>query len=227
MKKSVLRRVGGIFGYLLIIVIAVVLCFVLVSNVRGNITFIGGRTAMWVMTPSMEPVIPERSYILVKQAAADEVQVGDVLVFRSDDPALQGACNTHRVVEIIGDHAEFVTKGDNNPGNDQQTAKAANVVGIYEKNLPILSTFGRFLSSGVGIVIAGTLVFVILMLMYVPDMIRARRQKEADLQQAHEARINELVKAELEHLQAQSAGESPANADEPTDADKPTDAGES
>ena len=91
--------------------------------------FIFGRTTVWVMTPSMEPQIPAQSYILVKRVSAEEVNVGDVIIFRSDDPSLDGSFNTHRVIEIIGDHEEFVTKGDANLIKDGYTAKADKIEG--------------------------------------------------------------------------------------------------
>ena len=209
MKKSVMRRVGDAVGYLFIALIAVGLLFVFFSNLRGNTVFIAGKTVMWVKTESMEPQIPARSYILVEKSDGTDVSVGDVIVFRSDDPVLNGAYNTHRVVEVIGDHQEFVTRGDNNPVNDEYTAKAKNVAGIYRKNLPVLSAFGRFLSTKIGILISVTVIFAIMLILYLPDMIKLTKARAAEVEAKKKEQMDALIQAEIERLKAAESAKTP------------------
>ena len=156
------------------------------------------------MTPSMEPIIPERSYILISKIDASEVKVGDVIIFKSDDPSIKGAFNTHRVVEIIGNNEEFVTKGDANIANDQYTAKAANVLGRYESNLPTLTSIGRFMYSSIGLVITLTAIFVIVMVMYLPDIMKQTKEKEKIILENKQKQIDELVQKEVERLQKEN-----------------------
>lgn len=204
-KTSTFRRIVGVVGYVLILLIIALLIFVVGSNVAGRTVFIFGRTPAWVMTPSMEPTIPARSYILVKKVEASEVNVGDVIVFSSDDPDLKGALNTHRVIEIRGDHAEFVTKGDANSVNDAYTAKAEKILGVYEKNLPTLTAVGRFLFSRIGIIIALTVILAIVMVIYVPDIIRANRERTKEIERKRDEQINALIREEVEKLKAENA----------------------
>lgn len=201
-KQTLVRRITGIVGYALIAGLALLIIFVFISNTQGKVTFIFGRTAMWVRTESMEPEIPARSYILVEKITAAEVNVGDVIVFRSSDPTLNGALNTHRVVDILGDGAEFVTQGDHNPGRDNYTALGSNVIGRYIKRLPIMTSFGRVMSTTLGIIITFTMIFVIFLIIYVPDMIRAANEKAAEAERIEKARIESLVAAEIEKLKA-------------------------
>lgn len=201
-KKSLPRRIVGFIGYAVIIGMMALIAFILFSNMSGKVTFIFGKTAMWVKTESMEPEIPAKSYILVRKAAAPEVKVGDVIVFRSDDPVLAGAYNTHRVVEIVGGGSEFVTKGDNNPAADRYTAKGANVLGVYEKQLPLMTSFGRVLSTTQGIMITFTMIFVIFLIIYVPDMTRAAKRKQEEADRIEKARVDALVALEVEKLRA-------------------------
>lgn len=211
-KKSLLRRLTGIIGYVVIAAVIALFVIIFISNKRGEVTFIGGYTTMWVRTGSMEPEIPEKSYILVQKAQASDVSVGDVIAFRSDDPMLEGAFNTHRVIEITGDHAEFVTKGDNNPLPDNYTAKADNILGIYRGRLSILSFFGRLFSTATGVIATVAVIFAILLLMYVPDILRAMRDSDEKSEKRNEELIDERVKQEVERLrQADAKG---AQADE-------------
>ena len=204
-KNSVFRKITGAVGYVLILAIIALLVFVVGSNVTGHTVFILGRTTAWVMTSSMEPAIPARSYILVKKADTAEIKVGDVIVFSSDDPDLNGAFNTHRVVEVKDGNREFVTKGDANAINDAYTAKAEKVLGVYERNLPILTSIGRFLFSSIGIMIALTAIFVIVMAIYIPDIIRANRERTKEIERKRKEQIEALIREEVEKLKAENA----------------------
>lgn len=204
-KTKKRRRAAEIIGYIVISLIVLLLVFVILMKVTNHTIFLFDRTTMWVITPSMEPEIPERSYILIRRATAEEVELDDVIIFHSDDPILGGALNTHRVVGIIGNNEEFVTKGDNNPVEDKYTAKAENVVGIYIKTLPVMSAIGRFMFSGIGIVITMTVILGTVMFMYVPEIIKGTRRRTAELESKRQELINERVRAEVERLKAENA----------------------
>ena len=203
-KKPLIRRIIGFVGYTVVIAMMVLVAFILFSNMSGKVTFIFGRTAMWVKTRSMEPEIPEKSYILVRKAAASEVKIDDVIVFKSDDPSIAGAYNTHRVIDVT-ENGEFVTKGDNNPVKDIYTAKPANVLGIYEKQLPVMTAFGRVLSTTRGIMITFTMIFVIFIIIYIPDMTRASKRRAEEAERIEKERMDALVALEVEKLKAADA----------------------
>ena len=143
-----------------------------------------------------------RGYILVRETTGADVAVNDVIVFKSDDPAIKGSLNTHRVVEIIGENAEFVTKGDHNSLRDSYTAKAENVVGVYVRNLPVLSVVGRALASKPGMIAAIALMFIIIIAIYVPDIVRASREKSENASASREEEIEARIKEEVEKLRS-------------------------
>ena len=176
-KKSILNIIISVIGYLIVFVMVAALILIMRGNIKGEVTFFADHAILWVKTQSMEPVIPERSYILIKKAAAEDVKVGDVIVFRSDDPALGGAYNTHRVIEIVGDNEEFMVQGDNNFLPDKYNARAENIVGIYTRNLPALTVFGRVLQTPMGVIISVTMIFLVMLAIYVPDMSERRRKE--------------------------------------------------
>ena len=211
------RRAVEIIGYIIIFLIMATLVLVIAMKAKNQTVFIFKRTMMWVMTPSMEPEIPESSYILVKKATAADVKLGDVIVFRSDDPMLGGAFNTHRVIGIIGDNEEFETKGDGNPGPDKYTAKAENVVGIYVKTLPVMTSIGRFMFSSIGIIITITAVFGMIMIIYVPEIAKGTRRRAEELEKKKQAIFEERVRAEVERLKAEKNGAPPEAHDESSD----------
>ena len=204
-KRSVISVIGSVFGYAVIAVLVAATIFVLFSKASGKLMFLGNKSLLWVMTESMEPVIPERSYILVEKIDAKDVKVGDVIVFISDDPAILGSYNTHRVVEIVGDNESFIMKGDNNLAQDQYPARAENVAAVYLKNLEFLSMLGRFLTSRPGLVSMIGLILALVMAMLMPEMRRLRDAQEFEAEKEHEALIDALVAQEVEKLKKQEA----------------------
>ena len=192
--KKILTTSGYVLTALLIVFVSVILYF----NITGKVFFVFGRAMMWVKTESMEPDIPAKSFILVKQATGDEVKIGDVIVFYSSDPNIFGNLNTHRVVEIKNGKlgTEFVTKGDNNPGVDAYTARSSKVIGIYDRNLPVMSIFGKFLSTTIGITVTIFLIFGITLVIFLPDALKYFKKKSKD------DKINKLIKEEVERLKS-------------------------
>ena len=62
----------------------------------------------------MEPTLPAGIVIFVKETPAVRLAQGDVIAFYSDDPAIRGEVNTHRIaaVEKSEGTLRFVTRGD-------------------------------------------------------------------------------------------------------------------
>ena len=215
-KKSASRKaLNWAFAAVMIVLVAA-LAFLIVSNMQGRITFIAGKTVVWVRTESMEPVIPARSYILVEKADPAKLAVGDVILFYSDDPSLNGALNTHRIIEI-DEAGEFVTRGDHNVKEDDYTAKPDKVVGVYRKNLPVLTQVGRFLSTRGGIAVMALVILAVTAAVYVPDLARAAKKKKSEEKKDE---IDERVRAEVERLKAEAA-ENAGNAGKPDGEDAP------
>ena len=147
-----LKLFGKILFYTVFVAMLILVVGMLISKITNKVFFIGNRATVWVMTDSMEEEIPARSYIRIRKAEPSEIKVGDIITFYSDDAALRGNLNTHRVVEITDGGKSFITKGDNNLGNDKLPARAEAVVGVYEKGLPAMTVMGRVFQSRIGFV---------------------------------------------------------------------------
>ncbi|MGM9631768.1 MAG: signal peptidase I [Eubacteriales bacterium] len=199
-----------ILNILCIVLLGAMLCTAVLLFVRrsnNEVTFIFDKASVWIVSQSMEDTIPARSYIQIEKVEPKDIKVGDVIMFYSDDPMLNGALNTHRVVEIIGDNEEFVTKGDNeatNPINDKYTAKADKIVGRYVKNLPTMTAVVRFFLTPAGFVIIALLFLMLTLAMCVPDFVKhfkAQKEKNEDEKKKLE---EELIRREIERLKAEN-----------------------
>jgi len=78
----------------------------------------------YVITGSMEPLIPTKSVVLAKKTSGGQVTAGTVLVFSDAD---NNRITAHRVVEVQTDG--FVTQGDANEYRDRYLVKPQDIVG--------------------------------------------------------------------------------------------------
>lgn len=190
-KKTLKQCISNVVFGIVMAFLGLIVIFSVLEKTTGF--SIGGRHLIWVKTSSMEPTIPASSYILVKDCKAEDVKTGDVIMFISDDPAIKGQNNTHRVQEITSE-GEFVTKGDNNIIVDNYTVKPENVLAKYERNLPFLTFFGRLNTTPAGLVLSLGTAFGLFGVWFTIDI--NERKKESKKQY-----MNELVQQEVARLE--------------------------
>ena len=196
-----------LFGIMVVFFLGI---FIL-SKVTSTPIFLFRRTTMWVLTESMDPTIPPRTYILVEKATADDVEVGDIIVFRSDDPRIQGQFNTHRLVEKNGD--VLVTKGDNNVATDGEYSPTPDaVVGKYVKSLDVMTFLGRIAVTPIGYAVLVILFLATIVICIIPDVKDAVKVKEEEDEKEKQEEIRRLIDEEVRRLQA--AGAPPTNGEE-------------
>lgn len=198
-KEKIIKIAKIIFQVIVGIILAGIAVVFLFSKLSGSPVFIFGKTTMWVITDSMTPTIPARSYILVEKITADEVKEGDIIAFYSTDPQIQGSINTHRVVEI--NNGVFVTKGDNNNVNDgAYSAKAENIVGRYVRTLPVMTFVGRIILSEIGFLVVVLLFLAVTVVCYMPDLKKMALKKDDDADEEKQREIDRLVQEEVKKL---------------------------
>lgn len=129
MKRILIK----ILDVLSAVIIAVSVLLMLTSLLRRSdqIPNLFGYSALRVLTGSMEPTYPVDSLLIVKVTDPSEVQVGDVISFYSTDPQLEGAVNTHRVIEVReeGNTIWFITKGDAAAEIDPHETPGSHLIG--------------------------------------------------------------------------------------------------
>lgn len=108
MLKNVSKRILIIF-----IVLVIVSRFV-----TGQFSLCGLRP-FYVVTGSMEPIIPSHSLVLGKAVKASDVRVGDIVVYRKKtDIPLLSVCIIHRIIGKTHDGG-YIFKGDANESQDK------------------------------------------------------------------------------------------------------------
>lgn len=93
---------------------------------------------------SMSPAIQTGSLSLIKKAGIEDAEIGDVVVYKTEDGNLM-----HRVVKINytdeGGIESLETRGDANPIRDETVATSENIIGlvVHTWNRPELFKFDK------------------------------------------------------------------------------------
>ena len=144
------RQIKYILMMELISIILIVVMFIGGIKIYGSVvgsngdthTYIFGYKPVIVVSGSMLPTIEVNSINIVKECSIDELEVGDIVMYKSD---YEDILITHRVQEFIDGESgkELIAKGDNNDIADAYPIRADQVRGkiVYTWNdiAPILS----------------------------------------------------------------------------------------
>lgn len=148
----------------LFVLLVVVMCVVIVAISKGYHPKIAGYQLLRVLTYSMSPAIEENSLIIIKEVPQEEIQVGDIITFVSEDPDLMGFYNTHRVNSIQVDEEtgekSYITKGDKNTHIDVYPVSYDQVAGKYCYSVP----FGQIIGQAIAALTDQRVYFVFIML---------------------------------------------------------------
>lgn len=108
-----------------------------------------------IVSGSMEPIIKIKDAVLVRRCEEADIKVGDVVTYRSMDPAFYGILITHRVVNISYENGEkvYITKGDNNETVDRTPVKFSQIQGKVAMRIPKIGYLKYFLTENYGWVI--------------------------------------------------------------------------
>ena len=79
-----------------------------------------------IASNSMVPVFSKGDGLLIEKCDVDNIEVGDILVFKNNNAVI-----THRVIkkEVVNNNVKFTTKGDNNKAKDEIISTSSNVIG--------------------------------------------------------------------------------------------------
>lgn len=185
-----------------LIAMSIFVLLTVVLTPAGQIPQVMGFSVLRVLTGSMKPEIPEDSMLLVQKADAASLQVGDVISFFSPDPSLNGALNTHRIVDIAeaDGSLQFTTKGDANLIEDQYSVDESRVVG---KVIFVSTRLGKLLRLISNPLVFGLAVLVPLVLILVGNLVSALKSAARLAKEEEEAAVRQA----LEELKAKQNAE--------------------
>jgi len=161
-----------------------VICIVLLAVALAGVRLVG-LTPFTVLSGSMEPAYHVGSVIYVRSVEPEDVKVGDPITFVLNEDLVVA---THRVIEIDSEAGCFYTKGDANNAADGSPVLFENLIGVPVFTIPYLGYFSDWVSNPPGMYIAISLAIVLVVLMFLPDMLK--KADEAD-KRAAEKKVKE------------------------------------
>lgn len=197
-----------------IIALAVLVLLNVVMTRSGEVPSMMGYSVFRVMTGSMEPTIPTNSVIVTHAVEPGEIGVGDVISYFSRDPALNGAVNTHRVMEVStdGDTIIFETRGDANNANDLYPPSADEIIGKVVFSSHFLGVVVRLISNPL---VFFPLILLPLLIVLILNLVKACRMAASIARQEEEEEIRKLMEAARKKSAAAASGEAPPSESQP------------
>ncbi|MBQ9902297.1 MAG: signal peptidase I [Clostridia bacterium] len=111
-----------------------------------------GYQPYMVVSASMQQSFPVGSLIFVREAAPEEIEVGDPITFNSGTLTI-----THRVMSIDREKQQFITKGDSN--NVGEVTPFANLKGkALDFSIPYLGYFSSWFITAQGRIITAIII---------------------------------------------------------------------
>ncbi len=165
--------------------ILVILVLLLTFLLHGFRLF--GLTPYTVLSGSMQSVYPTGSLIYIAKVEPSELEVGEVITFKTPS----GAVATHRIIELVADTDDpsivyFRTKGDKNDIADGTLVKFEKVIGKPAFCIPLLGYVASYISAPHGKFVAITVALVIIVIEIIASVILDERSGSGDRKETDE-----------------------------------------
>ena len=150
--KNIKQYISFIFKILCYIVLffVCILCgflvyYIISSQMNANNENYKPKVSLYtIVSPSMTPVIDVYDIVVnVRPDNKNDIEVGDIITYKSKAPNSEGMTITHRVVSIVKDEEgkiEYITQGDNNENPDSIFVDYDSIIG---KEIMIIPKVGK------------------------------------------------------------------------------------
>ncbi len=181
------RWVLSLLTGLLFIAIILIVGNTLYAQIKKDVPSFFGYSVINIISTSMEPAIPENTFILIERVSIEDVKIGDIITFYSKDPTIRGSLNTHRAVDfdVKSSDRRIITKGDANLINDNYKVEREDLVGKHVKNLVTFGKFGRIFQNKffiIGIILIPAIILFVMEIVNFTGTIKRKEEEPLSLE---------------------------------------------
>lgn len=181
------RWVLSLLTGLLFIAIILIVGNTLYAQIKKDVPSFFGYSVINIISTSMEPAIPENTFILIERVSIEDVKIGDIITFYSKDPTIRGSLNTHRAVDfdVKSSDRRIITKGDANLINDNYKVEREDLVGKHVKNLVTFGKFGRIFQNKffiIGIILIPAIILFVMEVVNFTGTIKGKEEEPLSLE---------------------------------------------
>ena len=158
--RDILKLISTIISWTVFVLLLIVAALLLYYFVATRIYASKGsgyepKFGLYTITSgSMTPNINVYDVVVdIRVDNPEDIEIGDVITFYSDDPQVGGGTITHRVISIVKDENgeySYQTKGDYNLIEDESLVEFEDIVGKVALRIPQLGRVQFFLASSMG-----------------------------------------------------------------------------
>ena len=140
----------------------------------GNGAF--GHRIMKVSSESMLPTFSQGDVLLFSAYDKEGLEEGEIVHFKAPYGAFEGRYITHRVVEAVktGEGRTYRTRGDA-AGLDTWTLTDEDIVGVFEKKMPLVTDVSRYISSSAGMMLVIGLPVILFVAVILADSLLSKK----------------------------------------------------
>lgn len=206
--KKVLKITANVAAWLLVIFALIITILVFSSTNNGGVPNLLGFIPLTIESQSMSPTFNEGDLIISQQIDdVSTLQKGDVITFWT---IIEGrkVKNTHRIVKVneVNGSYSFITRGDNNPIDDEIPAYQADIIGKWTNiRLTGAGTIMAFLRTKLGffvcILIPMAIFFLIELYKFIVTVIKVKQpavEPPLDEEEIKRRAIEEYLAAQKE-----------------------------
>ncbi len=180
MKNKIFKglKIGGsiLTGLFMVLILYLLICNVIAVKKEKPVNYFG-YTYSYVPTQSMEPTIHQGDTIIFKKIKYSNVNVNDIIVFKSNSGPTAGKYVVHRVIAI--ETEGFITKGDNNDHVDTEVVTKNMLLGKYQKTFNFMN-IGKLAQNKNVIYAILVLFFLGIAILEAVNILLVKRKKELE-----------------------------------------------
>lgn len=185
--REILKLISTIISWTVFVLLLIIAALLLYYFVATRIYASKGngyepKFALYtIISGSMTPNINVYDVVVdVRVDNPEDIEIGDVITFYSDEPQVGGGTITHRVISIFKDENggySYQTKGDHNLVEDDSLVPYNKIVGKVALKIPQLGRVQFFLASSMGWL---TIIFVIALMIIFNSFRKLYKLKQAE-----------------------------------------------
>lgn len=148
-ENKILKTIGNILYTLMFLLVVLMLLVVIMQRATNNTIAIGGFRMFSVATGSMIPVYEVGDILVSKEIDAEDIKVGDDLIYQGKKGSFAGKIVTHRVISVEKQedgNYKIITQGVANNTADPEIDQT-QVYGKVICNVKILGLIGKLVRN--------------------------------------------------------------------------------
>lgn len=156
------------------VIVNVVTILLALSVLFVGVMLVSGTKGYAVVSNSMYPNLKKGDGVFVHKTEFSQLKEGDIVTVSFKKG---GGTYTHRIYEIDYENKIIVTKGDNIPETDRETAEEKQIVGKVLFSVPLVGYVSMYITD---VRVVAAIGIILLLLMTATAVLRSQKKPRGD-----------------------------------------------